>query len=300
MKRKLVCVNLISSLLMSIFVFCSSMTLAAQSTAQQPIVLWPEGAPGATGREPQDIPTLTPYLPQKGKATGAAIIICPGGGYDRLSDREGAPVAEWLNSIGITAFVLKYRVAPRYHHPSPLQDTARAIRLVRVRAAEWSLDPERIGILGFSAGGHLASTAGTHFDAGKSNASDPIERVSSQPNLMMLIYPVISMREQTHPRSKLNLLGPDPQPDLIALLSNEEHVSKETPPAFLVHGVRDSKVPVENSLLFVAALRKAGVPFELHLYEQGEHGFALGGNDPALSTWREHCAKWLRLHKFIA
>lgn len=290
--------KLVTFLLMGIFVF-SSLTLAAGSADQQPIVLWPEGAPGATGREPQDIPTLTLYLPQKEKATGAAIIICPGGGYDRLSDREGAPVAEWLNSIGLTAFVLKYRVAPRYHHPSPLQDAARAIRLVRVRAAEWSLDPERIGILGFSAGGHLASTAGTHFDAGKPNASDPIERVSSRPNLMMLIYPVISMREQTHPRSKLNLLGPDPSPNLIALLSNEEHVTKETPPAFLVHGVRDSKVPVENSLLFVAALRKAGVPFELHLYEQGEHGFALGGNDPALSTWPEQCAKWLRLHKFI-
>lgn len=294
------CMKLISSLLMSFFVFCSSLTLAGESAAQQPIVLWPEGAPSAVGREPQDIPTLTPYLPLKEKASGAAIIICPGGGYDRLSDREGAPVAEWLNSIGITAFVLKYRVAPRYHHPAPMQDAARAIRTVRVRAAEWHLDPERIGILGFSAGGHLASTAGTHFESGNPDASDPIERVTSRPNLMMLIYPVISMREQTHPRSKLNLLGPDPPPRLIALLSNEEHVMKETPPTFLVHGVSDLKVPVENSLLFVAALRKAGVPFELHLYEHGEHGFALGGKDPALSTWPEHCAKWLRLHKFIA
>lgn len=299
-KEKAVFMKLISLLSMSIFFFCSSLTLASGSAAQPAIVLWPEGAPGAVGREPQDIPTLTPYLAPKENATGAAVIICPGGGYDHLSDREGAPVAEWLNSIGIAAFVLKYRVAPRYHHPAPLQDAARAIRTVRARAAEWRLDPERIGILGFSAGGHLASTAGTHFEAGKPNASDPIERVTSRPNLVMLIYAVISMREQSHPRSKLNLLGPDPQPDLVALLSNEEHVVKETPPTFLVHGVGDSKVPVENSLLFVAALRKAGVPFELHLYEHGEHGFALGGKDPALSTWPEHCAKWLRLHKFIA
>lgn len=286
--------------LISIFVFCSSLTRAGNIAAQQPIVLWPEGAPGAVGRDPLDVPTLTPYLPLKEQTTGAAIIICPGGGYDSLSVREGAPVAEWLNSIGIAAFVLKYRVAPRYHHPAPLQDAARAIRTVRVRAAEWHLDPERIGILGFSAGGHLASTAGTHFEVGKPNASDPIERVTSRPNLVMLIYAVISMREQTHPRSKLNLLGPDPRPDLISLLSNEEHVTKETPPTFLVHGVSDSKVPVENSLLFVAALRKASVPFELHLYEHGEHGFALGGKDPALSTWPDDCARWLRLHKFGA
>ncbi len=290
----------IPSLLISAFVFCSSLTLAGNIAAQQPIVLWPEGAPGAVGRDPLDVPTLTPYLPLKEQATGAAIIICPGGGYDSLSVREGAPVAEWLNSIGIAAFVLKYRVAPRYHHPAPLQDAARAIRTVRVRAAEWHLDPERIGILGFSAGGHLASTAGTHFEVGKPNASDPIERVTSRPNLMMLIYAVISMREQTHPRSKMNLLGPSPRPDLISLLSNEEHVTKETPPTFLVHGVSDSKVPVENSLLFVAALRKASVPFELHLYEHGEHGFALGGKDPALSTWPDDCARWLRLHKFGA
>ncbi|MBA2733242.1 MAG: alpha/beta hydrolase [Acidobacteria bacterium] len=284
---------------MSSFVFCLFLMLAVESAAQQPIVLWSGGAPGAVGREPQDIPTLTLYLPPKEKATGAAIIICPGGGYDSLSVREGAPVAAWLNSIGITAFVLKYRVAPHYRQPAPLQDAVRAIRTVRVRAAEWHLDPEQIGILGFSAGGHLASTAATHFEASKPDASDPIERISSRPNLLMLIYPVISMREQTHPRSKLNLLGPDPSSRLVALFSNEEHVTRETPPTFLVHGVKDSKVPVENSLLFVAALRKAGVPFELHLYEHGEHGFALGGKDPALSTWPELCANWLRLHKFI-
>src|SRR3954470_18882930 len=160
--------------------------------AAEPIALWPQGAPGALGHEPEDVPTLTPYLAPKEKATGAAIIICPGGGYGHLADHEGRPVAEWLNTIGVTAFVLKYRLGPRYHHPSMLQDAQRAIRMVRSRAAEWGLDSARVGILGFSAGGHLASTAGTHFDAGKSDASDPIERVSSRPDVLILIYPVIT------------------------------------------------------------------------------------------------------------
>src|SRR5213593_4821017 len=150
---------------------------------EEPIILWPSGAPGAVGREPIDIPTLTPYFAPKEKATGAAIIVCPGGGYTHLADHEGRPVAEWLNTLGITAFVLKYRLGPRYHHPAPLQDAARAIRTVRSRAAEWKIDPKRIGILGFSAGGHVASTIGTHFDSGKPDASDPIERVSSQTRL---------------------------------------------------------------------------------------------------------------------
>ena len=228
----------------------------------------------------------------------AAIIVCPGGGYQRLADHEGRPIAEWLNSIGITAFVLRYRLGPRYHHPAPLQDAARAIRTVRARAAEWNVDPERVGILGFSAGGHLASTIGTHFASGKGDAPDPIERVSSRPNLMILIYPVITMKQQTHAGSKNNLLGPDPAPDLVALLSNEEHVTKETPPAFLVHTTNDAGVPVENSLMFAMALRKAGVPFEFHLYERGPHGFGLGGKDPILATWPGRCADWLRVHGF--
>src|SRR6266480_1614700 len=147
--------------------------------AETPIVLWSGGAPGAVGNEPGDIPTLTPYLAPKGKVSGAAIIVCPGGGYTHLADHEGGPVAEWLNSIGITAFVLKYRLGPRYHHPAPLQDAARAIRTIRARAAEWKLDPERVGILGSSAGGHLAATIATHFDSGKTDAGDEIERLSS-------------------------------------------------------------------------------------------------------------------------
>ena len=193
--------------------------------AQAPVILWPDGAPGAVGKDAVDIPTLTPFLPLKEKATGAAIIVCPGGGYSHLADHEGGPVAQWLNSIGITAFVLKYRLGPRYHHPAPLQDAARAIRLVRARAAEWKINPERIGILGFSAGGHVASTLATHFDSGKPDANDPIERASSRPSLAILIYPVITMGDKTHAGSKKSLLGDNPSPQLISLLSNEEQVT---------------------------------------------------------------------------
>jgi len=268
--------------------------------AETPIVLWHGGAPGAVGNETIDIPTLTPYLPPRDKMTGAAIIVCPGGGYTHLADHEGGLVAEWLNSLGVTAFVLKYRLGPRYHHPAPMQDAARAIRIVRARAAEWGLDPQRIGILGFSAGGHLASTAGTHFDSGNPNAADAIERVSSKPNIMILIYPVITMRDKTHAGSRKNLLGDDPAPALVTLLSNDEQVTKETPPAFLVHTSNDDAVPVENSLLFVNALRRASVPFEFHLYERGPHGFGLGGKDPILATWPDRCAGWLRLHGFVS
>lgn len=266
--------------------------------AQTPMVLWPDGAPGAVGKDAVDSPTLTPFLPLNEKATGAAIIVCPGGGYSHLADHEGAPVAQWLNSIGITAFVLKYRLGPRYHHPAPMQDAARAIRTIRARAAEWKIDPERIGILGFSAGGHLASTIATHFDSGKPDASDPIERVSSRPALAILIYPVITMGDKTHAGSKKSLLGDNPSPQLIALLSNEEQVTKDTPPTFLVHTMTDTAVPVENSQMFAAALRKAGVPFEFHLYERGPHGFGLGRDDPILSTWPARCADWLRIHGF--
>ena len=286
------------TLLRSLMLFPMLIAPLAIAAPETPIVLWPGGAPGAVGNEPVDIPTLTAYLPPKDKKSGAAIIICPGGGYAHLADHEGQPVAEWLNTLGVTAFVLKYRLGPRYHHPAPMQDAARAIRIVRARASEWGLDPQRIGILGFSAGGHLAATAGTHFDSGKPDASDVLERVSSKPNLMILIYPVITMRDQTHAGSKKNLLGAEPSPELVALLSNEEQVTKETPPTFLVHTMNDSAVPVENSLLFVSALRKAGVPFEFHLYERGPHGFGLGGKDPILATWPDRCADWLRIHGF--
>lgn len=283
-----------------LMLFLVSCTLSVNAAPETPIVLWPDGAPGAVGKAPTDIPTLTPYLALKEKATGAAVVVCPGGGYQHLADHEGGPVAEWLNSIGITAFVLKYRLGPTYHHPAMLQDAARGIRTVRARAKEWGVDPQRIGILGFSAGGHLAATAGTHFAPGQADAADPIERVSSRPDLMILIYPVITMREATHGGSRKNLLGEQPSPEMIALLSNEEQVTKETPPTFLVHTMTDAAVPVENSMMFAAALRKAGVPFEFHLYERGPHGFGLAPKDPILSSWPGRCADWLRIHGFAA
>ena len=268
----------------------------AQTT---PIVLWEEGAPGAAGKEALDIPTLTPFPAPKEIATGAAVVVCPGGGYSHLSEtKEGSDVAKWLNSLGVSAFVLKYRLGMRYHAPAPLQDAARAMRTVRSRAKEWNLDANRIGILGFSAGGHLASTLGTHFDAGNDDAKDDIEKVSSRPDVLMLIYPVISMGDATHKGSKLNLLGENPTPELIKLYSNELQVTKETPPTFLVHTMTDPGVPVENTMLFAAALRRAGVPFEVHLYEQGPHGFGLAPANPILASWAARCADWLSLRGF--
>jgi len=264
----------------------------------EPIALWPAGAPNAIGKEPQDIPTITPFL-VKQDVPSAAVLICPGGGYSHLSDiKEGSDVAKWLNSFGISAFVLKYRLGMRYHQPNQLFDAARAMRMVRAHAKQWNIDPKRIGILGFSAGGHLASTLGTHFDAGKPDAVDEIDRVSSRPDLMILIYPVITMGDLTHKGSRTNLLGDEGSPELIKLYSNELHVTSETPPTFLVHAVTDPVVPVENSLMFADALRTAGVPFEIHLYERGPHGFGMAPNDPILSTWTKHCADWLGVHGF--
>ena len=263
------------------------------------IELWPNGAPGAVGNRPEDTPAIVPFFAPKDTATGAAIIVCPGGGYSHLSEiKEGSDVAKWLNSLGITVFVLKYRLGMRYHAPSQLMDAARALRTVRSRAKEWNLDEDRIGILGFSAGGHLAATLGTHFDAGKADAADIIERQSSRPDLLMLIYPVITMGEFTHTGSKKYLLGENPTPETVKLYSNEMHVTKDTPPTFIAHSVSDPGVPVENSLLFANALRNAHVPFELHLYEQGPHGFGLSPNDPVLATWTELCANWLGIHGF--
>lgn len=263
------------------------------------ITLWPEGAPGALGTDAADIPTLTAYVPLAGTATGAAIVVCPGGGYGMLADHEGEPIAHWLNTLGITAFVLRYRLGPRYRHPVMHQDAARALRTVRARAGEWQLDINRVGILGFSAGGHLASTAATHFDSGHPDSEDPIEHQNSRPNAAILIYPVITMLDpHTHSGSRQNLLGDAPASDLVALLSNETQVTPQTPPTFLIHTNEDGPVPAENSLLFALALRAAGVPLELHLYERGAHGFGLAESDPILRTWPALCADWLRGHGF--
>lgn len=278
-----------------------TITLAYTDFAQSPpINLWENGAPNAVGKEPQDIPTITPFLAPKETATGAAVLVLPGGGYARLSDvKEGSDVAKWLNSLGISAFVLKYRLGPRYNQPNPLLDAARAMRTVRSRAKEWAIDPNRIAILGFSAGGHLASTLGIRFDAGKPDAKDEIEKVSSRPDLLILLYPVITMGEYTHAGSKRNLLGENPTPELIKLYSSDLHVTKDTPPTFLMHTMTDAGVPVENSMQFAAALRKSGVPFEFHLYEQGPHGVGLAPTNPYLASWTGRCADWLALRGFL-
>jgi acetyl esterase/lipase len=272
--------------------------------------LWPDGVPGAKGTDPdKDVPTLTVWLPPLETATGAAVVVCPGGGYAMLAvEHEGKQVAEWLNSLGIAAFVLKYRLGPRYHHPAMLHDAGRAIRTVRAGASKWGLDPHRIAILGFSAGGHLASTAGTHHDAGKPDAADPIERVSSRPDRLILIYPVIALAPpHGHAGSLRNLLGDNPAKELIDLLSNEHQVSKDTPPTFLAHTNADTGVPAENSLLFALALRKKGVPVELHLFERGQHGLGLGSGapqfkiaaEPSFQAWPKLCETWLKNQAFL-
>lgn len=275
----------------------------ASVTAQSPppaMPLWPAGAPNAKGDLPEDIPSIQLYQPPAETATGAAIVVCPGGGYRILAAHEGHDVALWLNGIGVTAVVLKYRLGPKYQHPSMMWDVQRAIRTTRAKAAEWKIDPQRIGVMGFSAGGHLASTAATHFDAGKPEAGDPIERASSRPDLLILGYPVITMTEPFgHAGSRRNLLGETPSPDLIQLLSNEQQVTPQTPPTFFFHTEDDKGVPIENSLLFAAALRKAKVPYELHVYETGRHGVGLAKDNPALSTWPKLLENWLRARGFV-
>ena len=279
----------------------AGITLSSSQTNQS-LPLWPDGAPGALGTESKDIPTLTPFLPDSAKASGAAIVICPGGGYGGLADHEGSQYARWLNEQGIAGFVLKYRLGSGgYRHPSMLQDAARALRIVRARADEWKIDPKRIGIMGSSAGGHLASTLLTHFDAGKPDAADLVERASSRPDLGILCYPVISMGEHTHQGSKNNLLGKDPSPELVRELSNELQVTKETPPCFVWHTWEDKGVKIENALSFANALQAAGVRFDLHVYERGPHGIGLGTREwkpEERHPWTRDCEFWLKQRGF--
>jgi acetyl esterase/lipase len=284
-------------------IFANTVSLAqSPSEPQSPIVLWPDGAPGALGRDDKDIPTLTAFWPAPEIATGAGMVVCPGGGYAGLAAHEGEGYAHWLSSQGIAAFVLKYRLGSSgYRHPRMLEDAARAMRLVRFHAAEWKLKPDRLGIIGSSAGGHLASTLLTHFDAGKTEDADPIERVSCRPDMGVLCYAVITMGDETHRGSRENLLGDNPSPALIQELSNELHVTRETPPCFIFHTYDDTAVPVENSLEFAAALRRNKVPFELHIYEQGAHGLGLGAKsaDAAqMHPWTRECKRWLKERGF--
>lgn len=275
---------------------------AFASTTFDPVRLWHDKAPGALGDKPEDIPTITPYLPEK-DATGSAMVICPGGGYGGLADHEGRDYALFLNLHGVTCFVLKYRLGSNgYRHPIMLEDAARALRLVRHRAAEWKIDPHKIGIMGSSAGGHLASTLLTHFDAGDSTAADPVDRESSRPDIGVLCYPVITMGPNTHEGSKENLLGKDPSPELVKLLSNELQVTPQTPPCFLFHTFEDQAVKVENSLDFAAALRRNGVPFDLHIYQKGPHGIGLADKPPFahVHPWANDLLVWLKVQGFVS
>lgn len=262
-------------------------------------LLWPEGAPCVKGTEDGDKPSLTIYLPPKDKANGAAVVIFPGGGYGHLAmDHEGHQIAEWLNSFGVAGFIVKYRHSRSgagYGHPAPLQDAQRAIRTVRSGAKEWNVDPNRIGIIGFSAGGHLASSAGTHFQNRYSDIKDEIDRVSCRPDFTILMYPVISFTESfTHKGSRRNLLGESPDAELVANLSNEKQVTSETPPTFLVHADDDKGVPPENSIAFYLALKKANVPAEMHIYEKGGHGFGPGLGKGPVASWMRRCADWMK------
>lgn len=260
-------------------------SLDAQTPA--PELLWPEGAPGAIGSEELDKPALTTYLAPK--PNGASVLVCPGGGYGALAmDHEGKQIAEFYNSFGVSAFILKYRLGPRYRHPAPLDDARRAMRMIRERAAKLGLDPARVGVMGFSAGGHLASTLSTHFQQGE------------RPDFAVLCYPVISFTTRyTHSGSMRNLLGSPPDPALVWDLSNELKVTAETPPTFLFHTNADTGVPPENSILYYMALRRVGVPAEMHIYAEGRHGVGLAQKDPVLSSWPDRLKDWLRVRGFV-
>jgi acetyl esterase/lipase len=275
--------------------------IQAQETVEMP--LWPDGAPGALGKAAKDTPTLTLYPSASARPGGATIVICPGGGYSHLAPHEGRDYALFLNQRGLTCFVLKYRLSTDgYHHPSMMQDGLRAIRYVRANADKFQIDAKRVGMMGSSAGGHLTSTVMTHFDAGDPNASDPIERQSSRPDFGILCYPVITMGRFAHAGSKKGLIGDDPPPELIKLMSNEQQVTAQTPPCFIWHGLDDKTVPVENSVMFADALKNNSVPFELHIYQSARHGLGLGDRDPPFDhalPWTADLLQWLKTIKVI-
>jgi acetyl esterase/lipase len=262
--------------------------------------LWGDKIPGPTSKDPKNIPTLTYWPAPIDKANATAVVVCPGGGYSaRATDHEGKQIAEWLNARGITAFILKYRTASESKidpplEPGPMLDVQRAIRTVRAKAKDHGIDPKRVGVWGFSAGGHLASTAATHFDSGKPDAADPIDRPSCRPDFAILAYPVISMKEGvTHGGSRNNLLGKTPDPAKIEFYSNDLQVTKDTPPTFLFHTVEDRAVLIKNSQLFEEALKKNGVAGSvLYVEEKGPHGIGLG--QKVGSKWPEHLESWLK------
>ena len=280
--------------------FLACLTLHA---APETIPLWPNGAPGATGTRPEDTPRVDVYLPPE-KPCGAGVVILPGGGYGGLAaDHEGRQIAQFYNSLGVTAFVCFYRLGTQgYHHPIEMNDAKRAVRWVRANAAKYGLDTKRIGLTGFSAGGHLASTVGTLYDDGDPNAADPVDKLSSRPDFLVLGYPVISMSDSyMHRGSRNNLLGPEKDNEELARqLSNHRNVSPHTPPTFIFQTDEDTAVPAENAVHFYLALRKNKVPAEMHIYQRGPHGVGLQLGDPVLSTWSQHLRDWLRNNGWLS
>jgi acetyl esterase/lipase len=264
--------------------------------------LWEKSAPGALDDTDEDIPTLTLYPATHHDKPTAAIIVAPGGSYHHLAaNHEGRQIANWFNAMGVTAFVLQYRLGPRYHHPIELGDAQRAMRLVRSRAKDFNIDPATVGFMGFSAGGHLASTLATHFDAENASDSDPVNRENCRPDFVILAYPVISMTaDYSHKGSAENLLGTPPDPNLAKQLSNELNVTSTTPPTFLFSTSADTLVPAENAVAFYLALRQAGVPAEIHIFEKGPHGIGLALNDVALSEWGILLRNWLRIRGVLS
>jgi acetyl esterase/lipase len=288
--------------------FSASLVLATMTLSQpaSPMPLWKGEVPFAVGTSDTDKPSLTFYRPPADKANGTAVVVCPGGGYGGLAmDHEGKQVAEFLNGLGVAAFVLKYRIAnkerPGPLHPAPLTDAQRAIRMVRADAKLFGIDPARVGIWGFSAGGHLASSAGTHFDDGDKESKDPIDRQSCRPDFLILSYPVISMENGVaHGGSRNNLIGPKPDDKLVENLSNEKQVTKNTPPTFIFQTSADTVVLPENAVRFYLACKKAGVPVEMHIYEKGRHGVGLGkdpkwtGGEKSIENWPDRLTEWMK------
>jgi acetyl esterase/lipase len=303
LKLNRICLKILSTMktfFASAILFAS--LILSRAEMKDAIPLWPNGAPGAHGTNATDIPMLTPYLCES-NATGAAMVICPGGGYAHLAPHEGNDYALWLNQHGVTCFVLKYRLgANGYRHPSELQDATRAVRTIRARADEFKIDPKRIGIMGSSAGGHVASMLMTHFDAGDTNSADVIEQQSSRPDIGILCYPVITMGEFAHHGSKNLILGRNPSPELVQETSSELHVAANTPPCFIWCTSEDKTVPPENTLMFAGALRKNHVPFDLHIYQKGGHGMGLGDRTPPFAhphPWTSDCLFWLKAQGFV-
>jgi acetyl esterase/lipase len=281
---------------MKLLIFTLGAGMALAQTGPVTIPLWEKGAPGALGDTDADRPTLTVFRAAARPNGTTAVIIAPGGGYVNLSmDKEGRWPASWFNAMGVTAFVLKYRLGPRYHHPIELGDAQRAIRLVRSRATEFGVAPNRIGMMGFSAGGHLTATAGTRFDDGNPAAPDSIDRASGRPDFLILAYAVISFDPAlAHAGSVKGLLGENSSTSQIQEMSAELHVSEKTPPTFLFSTSADTAVPSENTVQFYLALRKAKVPAEMHIFENGPHGVGLDLSDPALGMWPALLTNWLR------